>query len=106
MVSIMAMDNVQDLMPEDLAEVIPLPGATQDEDDPVAQVKLFMPYTAWTWYITEYDRSNRMCFGLVVGDERELGYFSLEQLEEIRGLCGVRVKRDSSFQPQPVSECC
>ena len=44
-------------------------------------------------------------FGLVVGYERELGDFSPEELEQIRGPMGLPIERDLYFEPKPVSEC-
>jgi Protein of unknown function (DUF2958) len=45
----------------------------------------------------------RLCFGLVDGHERELGYFSLDELEDVRGSMGLRVERDLYFTPCPLS---
>ena len=45
----------------------------------IAHVKLFGG-SSWTWYITEYDPIEKLCFGLVDGFEKELGYFSLIEL--------------------------
>lgn len=45
----------------------------------MAQVKFFTPDSNWTWYATEFDGED-IFFGLVVGLEVELGYFSLSEL--------------------------
>lgn len=45
-------------------------------------VKLFSPYSNWTWYCLEYDSKDRTFFGLVHGFEQEFGYFSLDELEQ------------------------
>lgn len=37
----------------------------------------------WTWYMTEYDKETKEAFGLVLGQEAEWGYFSIEELEEL-----------------------
>lgn len=65
----------------------------------IAYVKFFTPDSNWTWYATEYDPTQRLFFGLVDGFERELGYFSLDELESIRGGLGLRVERDRYFNP-------
>ena len=44
-----------------------------------------------------------MFFGLVCGMERELGYFSLAELQSVRGPLGLRVERDLYFTPTPMS---
>ncbi|MEN5407683.1 DUF2958 domain-containing protein, partial [Aliarcobacter butzleri] len=36
--------------------------------------------------------------------ERELGYFSLDELESVRGLFGLKVERDLSFKPTKLSK--
>lgn len=66
--------------------------------DALAQVKFFTPDAQWTWYGSEFDGSDRF-FGLVNGDELELGYFSLSELEEVRGALGLPVERDKFFHP-------
>lgn len=56
-------------------------------------VKFFTPTSNWTWYATEFDGED-LFFGLVHGFEKEFGYFSLSELEELRGPYGVGVERD------------
>ena len=78
---------------------------TRNEDkDAKAIVKYFTPDADWTWYATEYDPESRLFFGLVDGFERELGYFSLDELEQLRGPFGLPVERDIHWKPTPVSE--
>ena len=43
-------------------------------------------------------------FGLVQGFDEELGYFSLEELEQARGPGGLTVERDLSFKPRALSQ--
>lgn len=59
-------------------------------------VKFFTPTSNWTWYATEFDGDD-MFFGLVDGLEKELGYFSLRELESVRGPYGVAIERDLYF---------
>ena len=92
-------------MPAKLAHTLPPLYATQDQDDPIAYGKYFTPDSSWTWYVTEYDPKERLCFGLVYGLERELGYFSLVELEEVRGPWGLLIERDLHWQPRPLSQC-
>jgi|SRR5581483_12098829 len=72
-------------------EGVPLP-------EKVAYAKLFHPVSNWTWYVVEYD-GNDICFGLVVGHETELGYFSLEELSTVGDGLGIGIERDLYFQP-------
>lgn len=73
--------------------------------DATAFVKIFTPDSQWTWYITEMDPETGECFGKVCGLESELGYFSIEQLEAIRGPLGLPVERDRYFEPTPLKLC-
>ena len=92
-------------IPEDMADKIPALYSTEDSEDPVAVLKFFTPDSSFTWYLTEYDPEQRLAFGLVVGHERELGYFSFTDLEDLRGPRGLPVERDLHFEPTPVSAC-
>ena len=94
-----------DLIPKSLAKTIPRLYATEKVKDPLVQVKLFTPDSSWTWLVTEYDPDERRCFGLVIGQETELGYFSLPELEEVRGPAGLPIERDLHFKPKPLSQC-
>ena len=80
-----------------------LPRRNEDKDAK-AVVKYFTPDADWTWYATEYDPESRLFFGLVDGFEKELGYFSLDELEQLRGPFGLPVERDLYWKPTPVSE--
>jgi hypothetical protein len=60
-------------------------------------VKIFCPWGNFTWFATEYDPETRQFFGLVVGFETELGYFSLDELEAIHGPFGLKIERDRHF---------
>lgn len=93
------------LIPEDMKDKIPAMRATESQDAPLAMLKFFTPDSSWTWYVVEYDPEQRICFGLVIGHEREFGYFSLEELEQIRGPMGLPIERDLHFDPKPVAEC-
>jgi hypothetical protein len=92
------------LLPPSVLETLPAWRATANEDDPIATVKLFLPDTAWTWYIVEFDGDDT-CFGLVIGHEVEAGYFLLSELEALRSpLLRLLVERDLYFKPTPLSE--
>ncbi len=99
------MPDAYNLIPADIVPTIPRLYATEKTEDPIAWVKLFTPDSSWTWYITEYDPNERLCFGLVIGQERELGYFSLAELETVRGPLGLPIKRDLYWDPKPLSKC-
>jgi hypothetical protein len=93
------------LIPNNLITAIPNLYSTEDEEDPICHIKLFTPDANWTWFITELSiDDNDTCFGYVVGLERELGYFSLSEIEAIRGHLGLPVERDLGFTPTRLSE--
>lgn len=94
------------LMPPEIAAQLPPLYANEGQgEDALAHLKLFTPWTNWTWYASEYDPRERLCFGVVVGHERELGYFSLAELEEIRGPGELRIERDLYWKPRALKEC-
>jgi hypothetical protein len=67
-------------------------------EDALARVKFFTPDSSWTWYATEFDGDDTF-FGLVIGHEREYGYFSLSELRSNRGPLGLPIERDEHFTP-------
>lgn len=93
---------MQELMPKGVAETVPPLYATEDEDDPIARVKLFS--RAWTWYVTEYDPATGEAFGFVGGFSDEWGYFDVRDLEALNRAKGYNVvERDGHFEPALVS---
>lgn len=104
------------LLPKSIASKLP-PLYSQEKMGPnaVVRVKFFLPGTAWTWYATEYDPKDRLFFGLVHGMEDELGYFSLDELQQgnievpMMGPFGkvmipMRVERDILWKPMTVGQ--
>lgn len=85
--------------------------------DAKAVAKFFLPGSGWTWFASEgspvdedgyYDTDKEkvdfVFFGLVVGLETELGYFSLRELESVRSQLGLPVERDLDFEPTPLKQ--
>lgn len=69
----------------------------------VAYVKFFTPDSNWTWWGLEFDGEDTF-FGLVEGHVKELGYFSLRELENARGPLGLPVERDLYWQPKTLAQ--
>ena len=69
----------------------------------IAYIKFFTPDSDWTWYVTEFD-GNDVFFGLVDGLCKELGYFSLSELKNIKGPLGLKIERDLYFEPTKIME--
>lgn len=93
-----------ELMPGELRAVLP-PLYSQEAKglEASAPVKYFTPDADWSWYATEFDGEDLM-FGLVSGYEVELGYFSLSELESVRGGLGLPIERDLYYQPRTLKE--
>lgn len=75
--------------------------------DKIVIAKFFNPTGAGTWYATEYDPKTREFFGYVsiFNDwNDEWGYFSLDELESIKGMFGLGIERDLSFGEKKFSE--
>lgn len=69
-------------------------------NDAVVIAKFFLPGSGFTWYVTEAEKQKNgdyMFFGYVEGLDSELGYFTLSQLQNVRGRFGLRVERDMYF---------
>ena len=96
------------LMTKEIGDTIPALYANEDIDDSdsvLAPAKLFSPYNGWRWYVTEWNRETGLCFGLVEGFEKELGYFSLDELAEATVFGGVpAVERDLHWKPKTLGE--
>ena len=101
------------LLPKEIREQLP-PLYSQDGKGgkAVVHVKFFTPSSSWTWFATEgepvLDESGKEVdfkfFGLVEGHEKELGYFVLSELEEVRGPLGLPIERDLHFKPKMLEE--
>jgi hypothetical protein len=72
----------------------------------VAWAKFFTPDSGWTWHVIEgqEDGNDFMFFGLVKGQEKELGYFSLSELQNARGPMGLPIERDLHWMPKTLAE--
>ncbi len=78
-----------------------LPGLHSQEEvaNPKIIAKFFHPLSSWKWYVIEGEidpDGDILFFGLVDGFEKELGYFNLKELEEIK-VKGLGVERDKFF---------
>ncbi len=69
----------------------------------VVHVKFFTPDSNWTWWATEFDGEDTF-FGLVEGQFKEMGYFSLAELQDARGPLGLPIERDLHWTPRTLDE--
>lgn len=94
-----------ELIPESMKQTIPKLYDTEEIKDPIVHVKLFLPQSNWTWYITELSIDDDICFGYVVSPyDNELGYFSLNEIKELKSSLGLSVEKDEQFMPTPLSK--
>ena len=73
-------------------------------EDPTIIVKFFDPCGSWNWYATEFEPETGLFFGMVHGFEKELGYFSLAELEAYKGSFGLGIERDMYFSEMLLSQ--
>jgi hypothetical protein len=93
------------LIPNELLLNIPNLYETEGVKDPLCHIKLFTPDSNFTWYIIELSKEDKnLCYGYVKAFEDELGYFTLEELKQVRGGLGLPIERDISFKPTPLSK--
>ena len=93
------------LLSHEQLQLIPNLYETENQEEKICYVKLFLPNSNWTWYIIEINKQdNNTCFGFVDGLEQELGYFTIRELENLKGLFGLKVELDISFKPTKLSK--
>ncbi len=92
------------LMTQEIQGQMPELGANEEIGlEALARVKYFTPDSNWTWYASEFDGED-LFFGLVIGFEIELGYFSLRELQQTRGPMGLHIERDLYYEPRSLRE--
>ena len=93
------------LLTKELIKKFPPLNANDGKDPSEVPIiaKFFDPTGSWTWYATEYDGED-MFFGLVNGFEKELGYFSLSELQSVKGLLGLGIERDLHFKGKTLAD--
>jgi hypothetical protein len=91
------------LLPQEIRNSLPALGSQDGKGGKaVVYVKFFTPDSNWTWYTISGEpfldeagsEIDFQFFGLVEGFEKELGYFKLSELEEVRGPLGLPIERD------------
>jgi len=88
------------LLPDSMWNALPALYSQEEEGlKALAQVKFFSIQSNWTWYASEFDGED-VFFGLVIGFEVELGYFSLSELESV----GILIERDEHFEPKSLHD--
>jgi hypothetical protein len=88
------------LLTEELRRQLPpLYGQDGKGGDAIAYARFFCPWGSWSWHATEFSPDEGRFFGLVDGQFKELGYFSLSELESATGPMGFHIERDLHWKP-------
>ena len=95
-----------EFFPDDLKAQIPPLYSQEHVKDPIVWMKLFTPWTNWTWFITEGEDcdGDYLMFGYVIGQSKEWGYVSMSEIRSVKGPFGLRIERDIHFSPKPKSQ--
>ena len=94
----------QKLLDQESREKLPELCDTEDERlDAKALVKFFSPDRDLVWYAAEFDGED-LFYGLVVGREIQVGYFSLSELEKAKDALDLNIERDLDYKPQSLQE--
>ena len=94
------------LLTDELRAQLPALYAQDGATDMTIHARFFTPDSNWTWYVAEGQQEDDdfIFFGYVNGHCLEAGYFSLKELESVRGPWGLPIERDLHFEPAPWSE--
>ena len=94
-----------EFFPQSVANSIPtLYSQEKAGDQAIVHAKFFTPDSDWTWFVLEYDPEQGLFFGLVCGQEKELGYFRLDELQTSKGPMGLAIERDIHWKPKTLAE--
>lgn len=85
---------IMELLTKEMEEKFP----KLKEGDGTAHVKFYLPDTKWKWYACEYDPEEKIFYGLVEGQDKLWGRFTLAELEELKAIV------DTNFVPRIVHE--
>ena len=86
------------LTKELLKKLPPIGHSIETKEEPQAIVKWFTPDSNWTWYVAEYNPEDGMCWGLVDGFEKEFGFFTIDEIQKLKGPLKLPIERDKWFE--------
>ncbi len=94
-----------ELLTEELRKQLPPLYSQEHVTDPMVICKFFHPLSNMTWYAIEgsAEGDDFIFFGWVHSDFPELGYFSLNEMQEVQ-VMGLGIERDEHFTPKKLSE--
>lgn len=94
------------LLTEELRNALPPLRNQENTRDPMVYAIFYFRGSGWRWFATEGELrgDDFIFFGYVIGFEREYGYFSLKELEEVN-VNGIVIERYCDFEPSKLSRC-
>jgi hypothetical protein len=97
------------LLTKELIKQIPTLAETDELgiEESFAYAKFFNPMGNHQWFITAYDPEQNLAFGYVnLNDPQmaELGYISIQEIENIKLPFGMTIERDRGFSKMPLTE--
>ena len=99
----LTMEKKMKLLTKELINKFKYIGSQENIDDPIIVAKFFHPLSNYTWYATEYNNETKIFFGMVHGHDKELGYFSFDELNSLK-VGGLPVERDLYFSRKKLSD--
>lgn len=95
---------------EAIRKSLPKPRSTEEIPIEEKQIvcKFFNPCGVGTWYVVEgeEDEGDFLFWGLVDLHEKEFGYFSLNELSQLRLPFGMKIERDLHFKNRKIGDVC
>ena len=95
------------LLTKEIEKKLPKLYSQEKVENPEIIVKFFCPWNQWTWFAYEGEKQENddwLFFGMVHGDDHEIGYFSLSDLESVSGPFGLKIERDKYFDNHRLNE--
>ena len=74
------------------------PAHEDTEKELTFHLKLFCPWSFWTWYIAEYDPESGIAFAYTIAVEKEYRSIDVKELETVTGPLGLKIERNITFQ--------
>jgi len=91
------------LLANRLLRQLPPLHSTRNEADPTAYVRLFSPWSVWSWYLTEFDGKG-VARASSAGPAMSWVYLRLHELQSAKGPGdSPLIQCDPSFEPIPIS---
>lgn len=77
-----------------------IPGLYKTEKIPLKEKDVYLHFFCGNsdWWVLEYDPKDKLFFGIAKIFEYELGYFSLEEMKEVKAFGVIEIEKDLNFE--------